>query len=166
MGLITAAGGEFQLKYLKGQQKYPAGPALTKECSPLEKDAYATSFTLLKMISVETQAELNLKENEIIDVKHPTLCWNSGRVSSIEKQGPKNIVKVKVADTDLQFVFPSPEYENSIGKCGTKFKGNKCEVVHNAPSNPGKSMKKQALECDSFRNGDCASNPLDCVFED
>jgi len=118
------------------------------------------------MVSIETQAEMDLKENEVIDVKHPTLCWNSGRVSSIEKQGSKNVVNVKVNDLNLNFVFPSPEFENSIGKCGTKFKGNKCEVDNKAPNNPGKDMKKQTLECQSSRNGDCASNPIDCVFED
>lgn len=101
------------------------------------------------MVDPATQAELNFKENEVVDVKHPQLCWSKGTVKTIEKQGSKNVVSVSAGDLTLKFNYPSPEFNNSLGKCGTKFKGNKCEKVQEPPNNPTKVMKKKELECSS-----------------
>jgi len=101
-----------------------------------------------------------------VDVKHEKKCWIRGTVSSIEKQADKSIVKVTAAGDSISFKFPSKEFSLNLGKCGTKFKGAECKTKHSLVKNPAASMKKQELECNSFRNGDCASSPLDCVFED
>jgi len=165
--IISDNGGEFEIEVLPGKQRYKAGPAKKTSCDPQEKSiAFETSFKLIELISPELQAQLDYKEGEVIDIKHPDKCWISGKVSSIEKLGNKSVLTINADNKDFKFNFPSKEIVDNLSKCGTKYIKNKCDKENILKLDPAANMKKIKLECNSFRNGDCMSNPLDCVFEE
>lgn len=149
---------------MKGREKFKA--ALAKTITPENKmEPYNTSFKLTRLIDASVQAELDMKESEVIDFKHPKKCWVRGSVKSIEKKAGANVIIFTVGSEEFKFNYPSPEFNSSVGKCGTRLTKLKCDKD---PKGPVKNMKmvKTKLECNSFSGGDCQSSPLDCVFED
>lgn len=103
--------------------------------------------------------ELNVDINEIIDFKHPTKCWTRGKVISIDKTelDSQSLIKINSNDHDYLINFPSSQYNLTTGKCGTKFtdEQNPCPTTNSVPNTASNALRKQKMECNSSRFGDC-----------
>lgn len=82
---------------------------------------------LHQLLSPEKEAKLQFTLNEVIDWKDEKVCWTSAKVSMMEARGKSTMISVEYNGSTVTLEYPSREFENRVGKCGTKYTGRPCE---------------------------------------